>query len=1032
MERPASPATLVSPGSPYRAAGASPPPPLAPLRLLYFPCAGVWPLLLSLIVGLPLAYWARHESRVPSTVTCSTLRVVKGERSCFAMDAGTGVAMAAVDCRETPEILERVLDARNPFSRPVVWATETQLPGMDTAAATGAGRECRSQRDSSSPFTRSATPTPAPTVTPSSPVTPAVPSFGAYEGDGLTVAEAEAKVQACAYSPDSSGPARTLTVVVLGRNYLRSALVLLGCLLAAAFWMLRRRTRVSIDAVRGRVRVEEYGLLARRRVSEVGAIDTAFVDIASGLAGPINGKRVELVGRGGARLPLVDLYAPLTTRVHEVTARKLREALQPHTTRRSPERPSVARRIVLAALVGMVAGGLIAGVAIFVRAHRGASPESWEGKKLTTTRSVDQGSTVVLARLGTTPLALVADKEKKMVRGVDAPVLVQHLGDPVADRIDGKLASAPGPMVLDRSGRLFVTLPQESAVAVLEVSPLGRSLQETARLPTEAEPVALALTADGATLVVLSNYGHALQTFEVGTLNPRLDVELSRSPRALALSADGKTAYVTHDGSSELSLVDLDQGKLTTQSLGTAKALPPTRHEERTVGTDRRGRHLEGVRYVYRSDTTLVPVVQAQVARAGDRLYLPSVVATISDPLQAPPTMYYGTAEKPAEQFSLKEWGGGGAVRDDSEGVFRNGVVVSGGKVTSIGEATAGLSNTSCLLPEATLVDEAHHWLYLTCDGPGQVYKIDIGTERRCFDEGAWGAGFHVGDDPTGMALDADDKVLVVWSQETQTLTTLPLDPAVPLGVPTWSQQGMGVRYDPAPEWLHPLQPSVHDAAASERARGRELFYATNDPEVSASGVACASCHIGGRDDGQTWPTANGPRQTPMLAARLDRTAPYGWTGRERDLHAYLQSTFERLGGKSLPRIDEDALVAYLRALPPPRFKVKDAASAERGRSIFLSAEAGCGSCHAPEQGVFTDTERHDVKSRVGIDSVSDFDTPSLLYIGGTAPYFHDGRYASLSALLRGVDGTMGHTAQLGDAQRQDLVAFLESLGATR
>jgi mono/diheme cytochrome c family protein len=281
------------------------------------------------------------------------------------------------------------------------------------------------------------------------------------------------------------------------------------------------------------------------------------------------------------------------------------------------------------------------------------------------------------------------------------------------------------------------------------------------------------------------------------------------------------------------------------------------------------------------------------------------------------------------------------------------------------------------------------------------------------------------------MALDPENQVLVVWSQVTQTLTTLPLDPAVALGMPTWSPATMSIQYEPAADWLHPLVPSERDAAATTRAHGRELFYATNNAEVSASGVACASCHIGGRDDGQTWPTEAGPRQTPMLAGRLDRTAPYGWAGQAQDLHAYLQSTFARLGGKSLLSSDEDALIAYMRSIPPPRFKVKDATSADRGKQIFQSAEAGCAGCHAPGQGVFTDTERHDVKSRAGIDTTAEIDTPSLLYIGGSAPYFHDGRYASLAALLDGVDGTMGHTKQLSDAQRGDLLAYLQSIGGS-
>ena len=48
--------------------------------------------------------------------------------------------------------------------------------------------------------------------------------------------------------------------------------------------------------------------------------------------------------------------------------------------------------------------------------------------------------------------------------------------------------------------------------------------------------------------------------------------------------------------------------------------------------------------------------------------------------------------------------------------------------------------------------------------------------------------------------------------------------------------------------------------------------------------------------------------------------------------------------------------------------------------------------------------------------------------VGGSAPYYHDGRYATLDDLLRGADGAMGHTAQLSDADRGALVAYLKSL----
>ena len=46
-----------------------------------------------------------------------------------------------------------------------------------------------------------------------------------------------------------------------------------------------------------------------------------------------------------------------------------------------------------------------------------------------------------------------------------------------------------------------------------------------------------------------------------------------------------------------------------------------------------------------------------------------------------------------------------------------------------------------------------------------------------------------------------------------------------------------------------------------------------------------------------------------------------------------------------------------------------------------------------------TDGLRHDVKSRAAKDNHAEFDTPSLRFIARSAPFFHDGRYASLDEL---------------------------------
>src|SRR6185312_14051808 len=98
--------------------------------------------------------------------------------------------------------------------------------------------------------------------------------------------------------------------------------------------------------------------------------------------------------------------------------------------------------------------------------------------------------------------------------------------------------------------------------------------------------------------------------------------------------------------------------------------------------------------------------------------------------------------------------------------------------------------------------------------------------------------------------------------------------------------------------------------------RGRALFHTTDDPRISRDGRACASCHPEGREDSLTWSTPDGPRQTIMLAGRLEGSAPYGWFGKNGSVRTHVSQTFARLGGTGLTgekgRADLDALIAWL------------------------------------------------------------------------------------------------------------------------
>jgi hypothetical protein len=121
-----------------------------------------------------------------------------------------------------------------------------------------------------------------------------------------------------------------------------------------------------------------------------------------------------------------------------------------------------------------------------------------------------------------------------------------------------------------------------------------------------------------------------------------------------------------------------------------------------------------------------------------------------------------------------------------------------------------------------------------------------------------------------------------------------------------------------------------------------------------------------------------------------------------------------------------DALVAFLNQLdflPTPfldrtgRLNDKAAAAAKRGESIFVK---NCAVCHDPAA-QFIDGKRHDVGSG-GI-----FDTPTLLGVTHTAPYLHDGRLATLGAVVDWFDARFG--LGLAAGEKSDLAAYLEAVG---
>src|SRR5262249_18536960 len=157
----------------------------------------------------------------------------------------------------------------------------------------------------------------------------------------------------------------------------------------------------------------------------------------------------------------------------------------------------------------------------------------------------------------------------------------------------------------------------------------------------------------------------------------------------------------------------------------------------------------------------------------------------------------------------------------------------------------------------------------------------------------------------------------IVFSQLGDALTIVPLD------------GGRSVTID--------LGGGPPPALSAQALRGRHIFYRSDDPRITADGMACSSCHPDGTEDGLTWSTPDGPRQTPMLAGRLEGTQPFGWTREQPTLEEYVEETCRRLGGTGLSKSELSDVAAYLLQMRrPPRARVADEDLAMRGKAIFV------------------------------------------------------------------------------------------------
>jgi hypothetical protein len=212
-----------------------------------------------------------------------------------------------------------------------------------------------------------------------------------------------------------------------------------------------------------------------------------------------------------------------------------------------------------------------------------------------------------------------------------------------------------------------------------------------------------------------------------------------------------------------------------------------------------------------------------------------------------------------------------------------------------------------------------------------------------------------------------------------------------------------------------------------ETTESSQLFHTA----APASGVACASCHPEGLEDGRVWTfvtpgVGSSRRRTMALAGLLLSREPYHWDGHLADAEALMADTFTlRMGGGAVDPDVPAALFDWLDDLRPVRgipLALPDVV--EQGRNAFYLAE--CHECHLGP--AFTNNKISHALRPI-VDPVK---TPTLLGVGTRSPLFHDGCAATLEERFAPPcdDGKNRHgkLSVLSPADLDALVAYLRTL----
>lgn len=573
---------------------------------------------------------------------------------------------------------------------------------------------------------------------------------------------------------------------------------------------------------------------------------------------------------------------------------------------------------------------------------------------------------------------------------------VTHL-DPVERTLiaEIKVGREPWSLAIAPDGNLVYVVDRAAGTLVVVHAPKHRVLTTIA---VGAEPGAVALSPSGATAYVTLSSAQTLAVVDTRQFQVRAQVAVDRMPYAIAVTDDGdandddESIYLTHFQALAIP--------------GGSEATDTGRQGQ--VSVVRAGALVVQTQIPLAADVHGFPNLLAGIALSGNRAWVPHLRAAPDLPNSLTTTVFAAVAtldlSRNQEQVAAR-------LPLNDEDVFGSPVNNPVASVPSLDGKT----------------------LYVVLAGSNLVEIADVSNP----DQPRLVKFLATGTNPRGIALSPDERWGYVMNYLGRSVSVLDLE-----------RQTL---VETIPVTTETLEPDV--------LLGKILFNNASDPRMGkVSWMSCASCHADGGTDGVTWMFPDGPRQTPPLW-NATRTLPWHWSAaldEPQDVEDTIHTIQFGLGlapGEDPPILgtpiagrskDLDALAAFMEHDIRIPAVTPSLASVAEGRRLFTVK--GCNGCHGgptwtsstmagpagtldPDGNGMVDAILQNVGTLNPRDvrGASGFDVPSLLNVGLTAPYLHDGSATSLATLLqRGHPVNAGNSLSVADIEQ--LVTFLRSI----